>query len=155
MHPNQEYTARLLARTILELDGLDQPRAGRFDRATMGQAMVTVQLEGMVKGIRREFWIDGAEIAADVERKLEEAAAKFDLGQYVAEVVAREVADMKRRIDQMVRARIESMVADAVHDKLDQSTRAMAATIASKVWENVWPQPTPNEKDRMNKEKKT
>jgi hypothetical protein len=130
VRPEQEYNARLLARSLLESDG----HAERFQ--SMDGALrptVSVELRGMVAAIRREFHLGGADLAEKVSAELQRQLGEVDIDAMIREAVAKHIASERSRLDdtamRLVKQRIEGAVSHLLEQKYD-SVRETARWIA-------------------------
>lgn len=131
MRPDREYQARLLAHSIIEGDRPADRFANWEDAA---HPAVSVELRGMVRAIRQEFYLSGADLAEKVTAELERQLGEVNLDAMIAEAVRKEIAAQQSRLHEMservVRQWIESAMTQRMSDDYDK-VRETAKWLAS------------------------
>lgn len=137
MSERNEY-ALMLARQILG-DADYQDQASRLPPAEVSRAEATVQinLESMVRGIRRQVWIDSAAIAQRVHDQLGEAIKGLSIEAVIVKAVKVELARVEREAEQMVRTEVEKQIKAMVASYLGDEPIKLARQAAQDMLDHV------------------
>lgn len=132
MKPETEYIARQLAGMVLE--DRDTPRGHIGDA---GQSIVTMEMRGMMRTIRREILIDHAELAGRIADEIEKQSSALRLDEHIAATVKREIDGIKRGLDQRIAGIIErelnSRIQSAVHEMIGITANTIAGRAMQKL----------------------
>lgn len=132
--------ASMLARQFLGFEDYSKDARILPAEISSAQAQVEINLSSMVRGIRRQIWIDTAAIADRVEKQLEAACADVNIDRVIAEAVAAEIANMKRTIGDVVRKRIHDMIENAILDKIQDGPYRYASKVVARMWDALVPE---------------
>jgi hypothetical protein len=137
MGNDRDYMVDMLCRQILgmrETDG-QRPR-GMVDDAA--GAKVSIELQGMVKTIRRQLWIDNASYTKRVQDEITEQASRIDLQAEIAKSVKREIDDVLRQLASLVRTKVQALVSDEIHRRIGGLPARIARKLTKKVWDDAF-----------------
>lgn len=136
MNRDREHLVRSLCHQILEThdeEGRPPPATSSGLLENAGGAIVRVEIEGIVKTMVRQIWIDNMALSQRIADEIQQQAAAINLDDLVRTKVRdsmqRAVADLQRKIDDEV----QRLVRDAVREKMGKLPEQVAAKVARKL----------------------
>lgn len=139
MSNDRERMVQMLARQVLSMrepDGSTPRATPGIERA--GGATVEIDIRGMVHNIRRQIWIDSAQLNAWVTEEIERQAGAIDLRAEVAKVVKAEISQAISGLAVRAREVVGGIVRDEIHRRIGELPARIARKLTTKLWDEAF-----------------
>jgi hypothetical protein len=135
----RDYLVETLCRQILggpHPDG-QHPTPTRGIESVAG-ASVRIDLQGIVRNMTRQVYLDSAAINRAITEEIERQAAEVSLDDEIAKAVRAHVENALARLDSTVEKMVNERVQDALSKVLKSFPEDLARQLAARVWATAW-----------------
>lgn len=137
MNGDRDYIVDMLCRQLIGMrDPSGQEPRGLVDDAA--GAKVSIELQGMVKTIRRQLWIDNASYTKRIADEIERQVNAIDLQAEIVKAVKGEIERALIQLSNTVREQVTSIVREEVRQRVGELPARIARKFTRKFWEQAF-----------------
>lgn len=139
MEANQDELLRTLMLQLLKINPLEGYRSPSVPAgASTAGVHVRLELEGMVRHMVKQVWMDNAAIAAMTADELRRQMEAINLEDEIRKLVAGALRDVRIRLDSLIQQAVQKLITDSVAAKLEKLPKWVASKIAERIWADVY-----------------